>query len=189
MSNLFAKVNILPIIKSYFSNFKLYPGNRYSKSSLFLFFIFPLFPAALLPYFGIVVNSNLSGLLLGLYSIFAGLFFSFQIFVFEIISRVVELNLTLQSSRLRIDKFEYIANSISFSILTCFFGFFFLLVLGIFSFNKIAELALSGISFYFLSLFILSLLMALKGIHILLFEEITIQKQAIEEKFNRRSST
>jgi hypothetical protein len=188
MSNPFAKVNIIPIIRSYISTFKLYQDNTYSKGSLLLFFLFPLFAGILLPVLGITVNSNLSTLLLGLYSIFAGLFFSFQIFIFEIISRIIELNLTLQSSRLRINKFEYIAYSISFSILICFAGFLVLLLLGIFGFNKSTELILSGVSFYLLTLFILSLLMALKGIHILLSEEISIQRMAVEEKFSQKSN-
>lgn len=189
MNNLFSKVNVAPILKSYASTFKVYQGKGYSKGSLFLFFVLPLLAGILLPVLGITVNSNMSGLLLGLYSIFAGLFFSFQIFIFEIISKIADLNLTLRSSRLRISKFEYIAYSISFSILICFAGFFVILLIGAFSFNKLAELILSGLSFYFLTLFILSLLMTLKGIHVLLSEEIVIQKKAIEEKFADNNNT
>lgn len=189
MNNIFAKVNITPILRSYISTFKIYQGNKYSKESLFLFFVFPLLVGVLLPALGITINSNLSALLLGLYSIFAGLFFSFQIFIFEIISKVADLNLTLKSSRLRINKFEYIAYSISFSILICFAGFLLVLLIGVFGFNKTAELILSGFSFYFLTLFILSLLMTLKGIHILLSEEVGIQRKAVEEKFAQQGNS
>jgi len=189
MNNVFAKVNITPILRSYISTFKIYQGNSYSKGSLILFFVFPLLVGVSLSVFGITVSSDLSGLLLGMYSIFAGLFFSFQIFIFEIVSKVADLNLTLKSSRLRISKFEYIAYSISFSILICFIGFLLVLLISIFGFSRLAELILSGASFYFLTLFVLSLLMTLKGIHILLSEEIGIQKKAVEEKFAQKGNT
>lgn len=188
VNNALSKINIIPIVKSYLLNFKIYQSNKYSKGSLIIFFFLPLLVAVLLPVFGITVNNDLSTLLLALYSIFAGLFFSFQIFIFEILSKIVELNLNLQSSRLRINKFEYIASSISFAILVCFMGIFVLLPLAILGFNSWAKLILSGVSFYFLTLFVLSLLMSLRGIHILLTEEIIIQRSAVEEKFNKNSN-
>ena len=186
MRNTLAKINITPIIRGYVLNFKNYRASSYSLGSLTFFFLLPFCIGVSLPFIGVMITETLSGLLIGLYSIFAGLFFSFQIFVFDILSKIVDLNITLQASKLRVNKFEYISRNISFCILLCFIGFLALLVIEAFRFSALVTAVMSGLSFYILTLFILSLLTALKGVHVLITEEISIQKNAIEAKFEAK---
>lgn len=185
MSNLTSKVNVLPIVTQYASTFRKYRSSEYDQSSIFLFLLLPLVVGILLPLTGTVVDKDLSGLLLGLYSVFAGLLFGTQIFIFEIISRVVELNITVQASRLRIKKLENVSYTVSFEILVCFLGLMALFLLN-FAQQRVVVLVLSGVSFYLLSIFLLSLLASLKGLNILLTEEIKIQSDAIEKKFSKK---
>lgn len=181
--NALAKINVVPVVRDYILTFKQYRGNSYPKGGLFLFFCVPMILGIAMPFLGIVVTDSLSTLLIALYSIFAALFFSFEVFVFEIISKIVDLKLTLKSSDLRLSKFEYISRTIFFSILICLVGSLFLLLIEVFEDNPIAVSVLSGVSFYLFALFILNLLMALKGVHVLLTEEIEIQREAIKKKF------
>ena len=84
-----SKFNIYPIIKSYFRSFKKYRQNSYAKASLLLLILLPAIVASAFIFFGKVITKDMSGLLVGLYSIFAGLFFSLQIFIFDSISKIV----------------------------------------------------------------------------------------------------
>ena len=182
MNDSTSRIDVLPIVVQYVSTFKKYRSSGYDRPSLSLFLILPLTIGILLPAAHVIVDKDLSALLLGLYSVFAGLFFGTQIFIFDVISRVVELSLTLQASRLRVKKLEALSYNVSFEILICFSGLITLFLLSLIK-QKTIVLILSGLSFYFLSLFILSLLSSVKGLHVLLSEEISIQNDAIERKF------
>jgi hypothetical protein len=186
MSGLFTKVDVTPIFRGYISTFKAYRSNSYSWGDVLFFLVVPFLIACLFVFLKVTVTQELSHLLLGLYSIFAGLFFGLQLFIFEIISKIVELNLTLKSSKLRIKKFEYIAKNISFEILICVLGLLILFLTELFTVKPL-NIFFSGLSFYLLTVFVLGLLVIVKGIHILLEEEIAIQNQAVEDKFSKPS--
>lgn len=183
MSKLTSRINIFPIVTQYLSTFRAYKSQKYDQSSVLLFFLLPLSVGIYLPVAGITIDDSFSSLLLGLYSVFAGLLFGTQIFIFDIVSKVVELKLTVQASKLRISKFEYLSSVVSFEIFVCFIGLIALFMLKLFH-QKMAELIISGISFYLLTLFLLSLLSAVKGVNVLLLEEIEIQRDAVDKKFS-----
>ncbi len=175
------KVNITVIISDYLSTLKRRNGKTYIVSDVVLFFVLPFVASFSLVYFGVSINEDFSTLLIGIYSIFTGLLFSLLIFMFDVIARVHNFDLSVRAANLRIKTFRDIYFSASFEILICLLSISILLLSSFAEFdfvNKVFDFLI----FYSVILFMLSLLTILKIIHKLLSREVETQKELLQKR-------
>ncbi|PSN17618.1 hypothetical protein C7271_16795 [filamentous cyanobacterium CCP5] len=168
----FERISLLKIIKDHLATFKRYKSNRYLFSDIIIIFLFPIVISLLCTYgFGIAITTESASLLISIYSIFAGLLFGLQIFMFDVISRAATQDIPVKWKRTRIDKIEYVALNVSFEISVCLLGVFGLVILEFLglSASKIAIL----LDIYLFSTFVLVLLSIIKGIHVLMTDAIS----------------
>lgn len=189
MSSPLAKINIFQIIVDHVATLKDYGRPKTSKFDIFLFFIVPLLGSTLLVVLKIQLNNDLVNLLITVFSIFAGLLFNLQVLMFDVIGKVSNIeNLpdtlsSQQSLHRRITILENVSMNISFEILVSILGVLFLAISTLSS-NPIFQKVVSVIGFYIVILFSLTLAMVLKRVHVLLGDEVKIQKHIIQ---NHRS--
>jgi len=184
MLKLFEKINIVKIISDHMATLKDYGKSRYSKLDLFLFFILPLVISGASVYYGVALNKDLVGILINVFSIFAGLLLNLLVLMYSVISNAVKLAKESDpptpeyAVRIKIDLLEQVFANISFEILLSSFNVILLAVSTLFSSDK-ANQIFSLLIFYLVVLFSLSLLMVLKRVHKLLSDEITEQRKAL----------
>jgi len=175
----FSKINISGIIKNHFGTLKNYGSNNYSVSNILLFFVAPLASSIVAVYaFKLSLNKDVIGILINVFSIFAGLLFNLLVLVYDVISKVVKPNSTFQSNNLKINLLEEIYFNISFEILLSLFNVLLLAFASLFQ-QELINSILSIFVFWFVILFSLTLLMVLKRVHKLLSDEIEQQRKSI----------
>jgi hypothetical protein len=171
------KIDIREIIYNHVKTLKVQNKKNLSVHDLITFFVFPLVISLVLCIFKVEVNNNLTGTLLNVFSIFAGLLFNLLVLIYDIFSKIKQDNSNNNKTgkQTRSDKsillLKEIYNNISFGILISLISVI-LLAISIFPLPKLLKAAFSFFIFYFLSLFILTLLMILKRIHSLLSHNI-----------------
>ena len=182
MSRLIKKLDLSQILFDEVTSIKNSSSARTASLDTFLFFLIPLVISSILIWRSIYINEGFKGLLINAYSIFAGLLFGLQVFIFDIVSRVRELQVTAQAAKQKIAKIKYLSNNVSFEILVSLFGALILLASSMFpAGQEITNAIFSFASFYLFILFLLLLILILKAVHILLLEEIKYQEKRIEE--------
>jgi len=189
MSNPLAKINIFQIVFDHIVTLKDYGRTRVSRFDLFFFFTFPLLASLILVLFRIQLNKDLVNLLITAFSIFAGLLFNLQVLMFDVIGKISNFDKrsdtlsTNQSINRRITILQSVSMNISFEILVCILGVLFLAISTLSS-NLYFQKIFSVIGFYIVILFALTLMMVLKRVHVLLVDEVKIQKEIINRHGN-----
>jgi len=163
------KINISKIIKDHVSSLKDYNTGNYSCYDLLLFFGIPLLFTFILVYYNISLSENIISILITAFSIFAALLFNLLILIYDIIQRSKK-----DVNKLKIKFIKEIYANISFSILVSIVLVFFLLSICFIETNQmwVLLIPLQFVIYYFTLLFLLTLLMILKRIHVLLSKEI-----------------
>lgn len=178
MFRIFDKISIARIISDHISTLKDYGNSKYSKPDIILFFFIPFLISAASVYFGLRLNKDLVGILINVFSIFAGLLFNLLVLLYDVISKISGSAKSKQSTRLKIDLLEQVFSNISFEILLSLINVILLAISTLFD-SKIANSSFSFFVFYLVILFTLSLLMVLKRVHKLLSDEIRDQKHSM----------
>jgi hypothetical protein len=188
VSNPFAKINILRIVKDHISTFKNYGESTISKFDVLFFFVGPLLVSLFLVFsLKAQLTSELANLLITVFSIFAGLLFNLQILMFDAIGKVSNIeslpaNLNNQSSLTRrMSLLESVSFNISFEVLLCLSGVLLLATSTVFRESKI-QYIFSMASFYVVISFSLTLAMVLKRVHGMLSDEIRTQKELLRNR-------
>ncbi|MGF1981013.1 MAG: hypothetical protein RMY30_036250 [Nostoc sp. CmiSLP01] len=175
----FSKINVLDIVKNHIDTLKDYNVTSYSIFDIFFFFIFPFLLSVFFVYLQIRLNKDLVGILINVFSIFAGLLFNLLILIYDVISKIVKSNNPNPNvDKLKIDTLEHLYFNISFEILLSLFIVILLSVSTLFT-NSIANLIFSIFVFSFVITFSLTLLMVLKRVNKLLSHEIKVQRNSI----------
>ncbi|MGM3305774.1 hypothetical protein ACSQ6I_07235 [Anabaena sp. WFMT] len=178
MSKLFAKINVLNIIKDHLDTLINYNSLKRSKSDAILFFAVPLILSITLVFFKITINKDFIGVLINIFAIFAGLLFNLLVLVYDVISKVVKSSNNAKSTKLRLSLLKEIYSNISFEILLALFSTIILSISILFT-NSILINISSFLVFFLVALFTLTLLMVLKRVHKLLSDEIDEHSNSI----------
>jgi len=178
MFKIFDKISIAKIVGDHVNTLKDYGSSKYSKPDIILFFFVPFIISAASVYFGLLLNKDLVGILINVFSIFAGLLFNLLVLLYDVISKISNSVKSKQSNQLKINLLEQVFSNISFEILLSLFNVILLAVSTLFN-SKIVNSTFSFLIFYLVILFTLSLLMVLKRVHKLLSDEIREQKNSV----------
>jgi hypothetical protein len=176
----FSKINISGIIKDHLGTLKNYGSNSYSVSNILLFFVLPfVFSIVFVYVFDLSLNKDVIGILINVFSIFAGFLFNLLVLVYDVISKVVKATSTPLANQHKINLLEEIYFNISFEILLSLVNVLLLAFASLFQ-QKLISPILSIFVFWFVILFTLTLLMVLKRVHKLLSDEIEQQRQTLK---------
>ena len=165
---MFDKVNVSKIIRDHISTLKDYRTNKYKIGDFILFFVTPLFFAVIFPYFNILLTHNLISILITSLSIFAALLFNLLLLIYDIVQK------SKNENRLKIKFLKEIYSNISFCILIAIWAVVFLILISISDSrcSTLIFLSFNFIAYYLMVLFLLTLFMVLKRIHVLLYKEV-----------------
>ena len=165
---MFEKINISRIVRDHVSTLRDYHTKRYRPSDFFLFFGFPAVVAAIVLYFCGVLGSSLITIVATSLSIFAALLFNLLLLTYDAIRKT---NDTGSSDTLRRDFLRELFSNISFAIFVAIIAIVLVLVLVLLDKATVAQNVFSFFIYYLVSVFVLTLLMVLKRMHVLLAKE------------------
>ena len=163
------KINVSKIIKDHMSSFRDYRTNRYRYGDFLLFLGSPLFIALTLIYFNVLLSENVVSILITAFSIFTALLLNLLILVYDVVQKSKEDSMNKLKTRF----IKEIYVNISFSVLTSILLIFLLLFIcfiGVYR-TKVLVIVLQFTVYYLTFLFLLTLLMVLKRVHVLLSNE------------------
>ncbi len=170
---MFAKINILQILRDHWKTLTDGGSNQPSPSDIFVFFVIPIILGITLPCFGILLSDTSVPILLASFSILTGLLFNILVLLFDLI-RKENTSVTTDpaikaavQTRLKVlhDTFANISYSVLVGILLAI-----LCLGGLLDFGFVRKV-ISVAVFAGATNFVLTLLMVLKRIHALLSEE------------------
>lgn len=172
------KINISKIVIDHISTFKDYSTGKYNFADFFLFFLFPFLIAGILTYFNVVLSENIVNVLVTSLSIFAALLFNLLLLIYDIIQKPDDTN---NIRKLKKNFLKEIYSNISFCILIAIITVILLLISFlnfdnqqiefIYQQSNIFSCIITFFIYYFVMLFIFTLLMILKRVHVLLSKE------------------
>lgn len=154
--NLIDKINCLNIINSHLATLQNDNTKKADLSDYFTFLILPLLVAVALVKFGIYLKDSAINIIITTLSIFVGLMFNIIVLLFDIVKR--EAHQKIKNIVLK----QLLAN-ISFAILLSVVAI--LLTLLTFFDNCWVKLATTFITYFLLTLFLMTLLMILKRMY------------------------
>ena len=166
---MFDKINIIKIVKDHISTLKDYRTDKYKIGDFFLFFGIPFLIVVILVFFNILLTSKLISLLITSLSIFAALLFNLLLLIYDVVQKAKNGS---KNARIKIRFLKEVYSNISFCILIAVLSVAILILISIF--NNITTLIyfFNWIAYYLIILFLLTLLMILKRIHVLLYREV-----------------
>ena len=163
------KVDISRILIDHFKTLKDYSTDRYSRADFVLFLGGPAAVAALLLAFYGKLGSSLVTVFVTSLSIFAALLFNLLLLVYDAMRKAESED--AGPAGLRGKFLRQIASNISFAILVAVVAIVSVLVLMFVGRIPNAVSVVSGLVYFLVTLFMLTLLMVLKRVHILLYTE------------------
>lgn len=166
---MFDKVDVSRIVLDHVRTLKDYSTGKYRLTDFFLFFGVPVVIAAVLVYFYGELRSNLITIVATSLSIFAALLFNLLLLVYDVIRK--SENPAGNQETLRRRFLTEVFSNISFAILVAIIAIVLVLIRVLVDDASVAEHVFSGLVYYLVSLFLLTLLMLLKRVHVLLSRE------------------
>ncbi len=166
---MFNKIDISNIFKDHIATLVDNSTGERSKGDIILFFILPLAPTALMVWYKASLDSNVVSILVTCMSVFAALLFNLILLIYDIIRK--DANGTKKTDT-KFKLLKQIYSNISFCILTAILTL--LLSLSNFVINDLLPVRVVVVAFvyYLVIVFILTLFMVLKRVHVLLSHEI-----------------
>ena len=160
------KINFFKIIQDHIHTLKDFDTKKYKLGDLILFFISPLVVGFLFIKFNFRLDDDIANVLVTSLSIFAALLFNLLLLIYNII---LKPDNSESGANFKNKFLKEIFSNISFCILISIFTIM-LLIISFLDIQKL-ETILTFLVYYFISLFILTLFMVLKRVHILLTKE------------------
>lgn len=175
---MFDKIDVRRILRDHLATLRDERTGKRSLPDILLFFILPVAAAVLVPY-SRSLKPDTIGILLTSLSVFAALLFNFLLLVYDVTQRQrtqavqaqSDLERELQARKLGILRETY--DNVSFCILVSVLGVVALLASLMAKEQSVVARVLSGVSCYLVCVFLLTLFMVLKRVHILVSVEIT----------------
>ena len=166
---MFDKINVYRIVLDHFQTLKDYKTRRYRIGDFAIFFLVPLAVGAIVITFVGTLGPNSITIVTTSLSIFAALLFNLLLLIYDLVRKEG----SDQQNSLRKQFLREIHSNLSFSILVALISVVLSLVLALTNDSGAMEKVLSFVVYYMLSLFMLTLLMVLKRVHVLLASELT----------------
>jgi hypothetical protein len=169
------KINIWAIIVNHISTLRDYSTQKYSVQDLVLFLGAPLAASSAGLYFKWSFSVNALNALLAAFSIFAGLLLNLLLLVYTFSSEGIQPNAL---AKVKTQFVRELQDNIAFSVLISVFIVVFALaaIMRVKADNSInsdwIEISITSVVLYFMSNFLLTLLMILKRIHAMLNERL-----------------
>lgn len=165
------KVNVTRIVIDHFSTLRDHSTQRYRPADFLLFFGAPGVVTGALVYFYGNLQPNLISIVATSLTIFAALLFNLLLIVYDAMGKSADTNSV--GSVLRHSFLREVSSNISFAILVAILS-----IVGVFSLVLVtcchlAKCVLSGVIYFLVTLFLLTLLMLLKRVHILMHREVS----------------
>ena len=169
---MFSKINVSQILKDHLKTLRDQETNRFFAGDVFTFFVIPMIVSLVILFLiKFTLDKDTSNILITSLSVFSALLFNLLLLIYDIVRREERASNTVDSP-LMVNFLRQIYSNISFSILISVICVALLLItlLGIKAvwFNQI----ISFIVYYLVMLFLLTIFMVLKRVHILLSKEI-----------------
>ena len=167
---MFSKINVTEIVKDHLDTLRDYATGKIMIGDIIIFFIFPLLAALFVVFIlQFLLTDAAANVLVTSLSVFSALLFNLLLLIYDII-RKEERH---QKPKNKMPKFlKEIYSNISFSILIAVICIAILLLTFLDISNQYFNHFLSFTVYFLVSLFILTLFMILKRIHVLLKKEI-----------------
>jgi hypothetical protein len=162
------KINVTGIVRQHVRTLKAYRTGAYAPFDFVIFFVCPLVAAAVLVRFRPVLSADLVGVLATSLSVFAALLFNLILLIYDMLNRG---NGSGGKGKLKTALLEEIYNNVSFCILVAIVTLLFLLADFLDIRRPIVQEAIAFVVYYLVGVFVLTLLMVLKRVHILLRKE------------------
>ena len=166
---MFDKVNVSRIVIDHVATFRDYSKDRCRPTDFLLFFGIPAANAGVLIYFYGNIRPSLIGIVATSLSIFAALLFNLLLLVYDAMGKSGKLNGNTDGLRRRF--LREVFSNISFAILVAISAIVSVLAVVIVNACSAADYVFSVLVYYLVTLFLLTLLMLLKRVHILLRHE------------------
>lgn len=157
----FVKINVLKIIDSHFDTLKNDNSKKTELDDYFTFLILPAIVASVLVWFDIYLNKDAVNMIITALSIFVGLLINVIVLIFDMVKRDAKLKNSILKQLL-----SNIAFTIVLSIISILF------TLGTFVDSLYIKEISNWLVYFFLSVFLLTILMVLKRMYILFTNEI-----------------
>ena len=167
---MFDKVNVFGIVLDHVGTWRDYSTGKYRPTDFLLFLGVPVAIAGVLVYFYGNLRPNLITIVATSLSIFAALLFNLLLLVYDAMGKSEGPN--GDSNKLRRRFLREVFSNISFAILVAIGAIVSVLTLVLVNCSSAAEYVFSAIIYYLVSLFLLTLLMLLKRVHVLLSHEV-----------------
>ena len=169
---MFDKINITKIIVDHISTFKDQSTKTYRKSDFVLFFGLPTIVTGVLIYYYGNLSEELIAVVATSLTIFTALLFNLLLLVYDAIGKSGSpQSASPYNAKLREQFLREVFSNISFAILIAISSIVLVLALILVSSPRIADCVLSGAIFFLVTLFLLTLLMLLKRVHILVHQD------------------
>lgn len=167
------KIDVRQIVLEHIRTLNHAKTQRLRPADLLLFFGLPLFVAAAAALFVGPISNGVVGVMATVHAILGGLMFNLLIVIYEVLRRAHSTGgEAAREKRARLLAESY--RNIAFLVLTSV-GILVLLLGAAVTGEGIAGTIISGTVYYLSAMFVLTLLMVLKRVHILLGEEISDQ--------------
>ena len=167
------KVNIANIIRNHFATLKDNSTNRPRFWDYLLFLVVPFALSGVLLFFYGRLQSNLVNVLATSLSIFTALLFNLLLLVYDAVRKTQDSNGIQRENDRRTRFLREVFSNISFAILVAIGAIIAVLISILMKGCVVAEFVSSAFTYFLVALFLLTLLMLLKRVHILVFHDIT----------------
>ena len=168
------KVNVTRIVTDHIATLKDYATQRYRPTDFVLFFGVPAILTGVLVYFYGTLQPHLTTIVATSLTVFAALLFNLLLIVYDAISKSTPDN--SRSAQLKHSFLREVFSNISFAILLAILSIVAVLAFVFLAQVQIAASLLSGVTYFLVSLFLLTLLMLLKRVHVLISHEVRDEK-------------
>jgi O-antigen/teichoic acid export membrane protein len=160
---IFNKINLGKIISHHFATIKNANTGKPDKDDFFTFLLFPIIISSTLIYFKIYLKSDATNIIISTLSIFVGLMFNIIVLIFDIIKRDA-------SQKVKNVVLKELLSNISFAIFVSILSI--IITLFTYSTNICVKIIFTWIAYFFLALFLVTLLMILKRMYNIFENEI-----------------
>lgn len=166
---MFAKINLLKIVSDHIKTFTDATSGKFIIPDFFMFIGIPIIVSVIVLIRDLCISNELITLLVTSLSIFAALLFNLLLLIYDIVTKG---NDNKTPSEIKLKLLKEIYSNISFCILLSINAVIFLLVASITANGSWLDRIIGIVITFLVSMFILTLFMILKRVHILLSNEI-----------------
>lgn len=172
---MFSKINILGIVKDHIATMKNHDTEKTRYFDLIVFFYVPILISSVIFQFCPILGNGIPNALLISLSVFTALMLNLLMLIFNIMQNTKNNHVDSEkgNKKIKIDFLKEIYYNISFSILISLCSVIILILysIGVFEISIDIKLIFTLLTYYLIFIFILTIFMILKRVHVLISKE------------------